>query len=103
MNNCIQDKEFILEEILNLLAERYPIGLYEYLFKYQPEMYRRMRELETDADNAFLYMTIEDLKEVLREYWVLHMEAIKEFEKQDELKFSVNKIKQQIQEELHTV
>jgi len=44
MNNCIQEKDSILEEILNLLAERYPLGLYEYLFKYQPEMYKEVRE-----------------------------------------------------------
>jgi len=103
MNNCIHDKEVILEEILNLLAERYPIGLYEYLYKYQLETYKRIRELEDEVDNAFLFKTTEELKKVLREYWTLHMEAIRKFKNLDELDFSVNEVKQQIQKELHTV
>ncbi len=103
MNNCTKDKDIILEELLNLLAERYPIGLYEYLYKYHPEMYRKMRDLEDDVGNAFLFKTTEDLKKVLREYWTLHMEAIKEFENQDNLDLEVSEVKQQIQEELHAV
>ncbi len=103
MNNCIQDKDSILEEILNLLAERYPIGLYEYMYQYQPETYRRIRELEDEVDNAFLYKTTEELKQVLREYWVIHMTCIKEFENQDDLDLKVSEVKQQIQQELHTV
>jgi len=103
MNNYAKEKDSILEEILNLLAERYPIGLYEFLYKYQLETYRRIRELEDEVDNAFLYKTVGDLKEILREYWVLHMEAIKEFENQDNLDLEVSEVKQQIQEELHAV
>jgi len=103
MNNCIHDKEAILEEILNLLAKRYPTGLYEFMYEYHPDMYRRMRELEDEVDNAFLDGTTEELKKVLREYWTLHMEAIRKFKNLDELDFSVNEVKQQIQEELHTV
>jgi len=103
MNNCTQEKEIIIDKTLNLLAERYPIGLYEYLFKYQPKMYKKLRELEEEADNAFLYKNIEDSKEVLKEYWTLHMEAIEEFENQDDLDLKVSEVKQQIQEELHVV
>jgi len=103
MNNCIQEKDSILEEILSLLAERYPIGLYEYLYKYQLETYKRIRELEDEVDNAFLYKTVGDLKRILREYWVIHMTCIKEFENQDNLDLEVSEVKQQIQQELHTV
>jgi len=103
MNNCIHDKEVILVEILNLLAERYPIGLYEYLYKYQLESYKRIRELEDEVDNAFLYKTVGDLKKVLREYWVIHMTCIKEFENQEDLDLEVSEVKQQIEQELHVV
>lgn len=103
MNNYIRDKDIILEELLNLLAGRYPIGLYEYLYSCQPGMYKRMRELEDEVDNAFLHKNTKDLKKVLREYWTLHMEAIRKFKNQDILNFSVNEVKQQIQQELHFV
>ena len=39
MKKNYKEKEHIIDETLRLLAERYPIGLYEYLFKYQTEMY----------------------------------------------------------------
>jgi len=103
MKNNTQEKDKIIDETLNLLAEWYPIGLYEYLFKYQPDMYKKLRELEDEADNAFLYKTTDDLKEVLKEYWTLHMEAIGEFENQDDLDLKVSEVKQQIQEELLTI
>jgi len=103
MNNFIKDKDIILDELLKLLTERYPEGLYEYMYQYHPDMYRRIRELEDEVDNAFLYKTIGDLKEVLRRYWTLHMEAIEEFENQDNLDLKVSEVKQQIQEELHVV
>ncbi len=103
MNNYAKEKDSILKEILNLLAERYPIGLYEYLFKYQPDMYKKLRELEDEVDNAFLYKTVGDLKRILREYWTLHMTCIKEFDNQDELDLEVSEVKQQIEEELHAV
>ena len=66
-------------------------------------MYKKLRELEDEADNAFLYKTIDDLKEVLKEYWHLHVEGIEEFENQDDLDLRVSEVKQQIQEELHTI
>ena len=103
MNNYTQEKDKIIDETLNLLAERYPIGLYEYLFKYQPDMYKKLRELEDEISRDYENKSIEDLKEVLKEYWTLHMEAIGEFENQDDLDLKVSEVKQQIQEELHAV
>jgi len=97
MINIIKDKNFTLEELLRLLAERYPIGLYEYLSKYEPEMFRKMRDLEDDFDNAFLYKATDDLKKILREYWTLHMDAIRKFKNQDKLDSSVNEVKEQNQ------
>ena len=103
MINIIQEKENIIDGTLKLLAERYKEGVYEYMYQYHPDMYRRIRELEDEVDNAFLFKTTEELKKVLREYWTLHMEAIRKFKNLDELDFSVNEVKQQIQKELHTV
>jgi len=97
------EKEHMIDETLRLLTERYPIGLYEFLFKYEPKMYRKLRELEDEISRDYSNKTIEDLKEVLREYWTLHMEAIREFENQDDLDLRVSEVKQQIQEELHAV
>jgi len=103
MNKNYKEKENIIDGTLKLLAERYPIGLYEFMYEYHPNMYRRMRELEDEVDNAFLYKTVEDLKEDLKEYWHLHVEAIEEFENQDDLDLRVSEVKQQIQEDLHTI
>ncbi len=102
MNN-MHSKEILLEWSLSALAAKYPKGLYEYIYEYHPKMYRKIRELEDEVDNAFLHKNTEYLKKVLREYWTLHIEAIRKFKNQDELSFSVNEVKQQIQKELHTV
>ena len=102
MKTNYKQKENIIDETLRLLSDRYPIGLYEYLFKYQPEMYKKLRELEDEISNDYLSKSTEDLKEFLREYWVIHMTCIKEFENQDDLDLEVDEVKQQIQQELHT-
>ena len=103
MNNYTQEKEHIINETLKLLAEKYPIGLYEYLFKYQPEMYKELRDLENDISRDYDHKSIYDIKAIMRKYWILHSIAIKEFENQDNLDLEVSEVKQQIQQELHTV
>ena len=97
------EKENIIDETLRLLSEKYIIGLYEYLFMYQPGMYKELRDLEDEISNDYLSKSIEDLKEVLRRYWTLHVEAIGEFENRDDLDLRVSEVKQQIQEELHAI
>ena len=76
-----QEKEHILKEVLRLLGEKYPIGLYEYLFKHRPDLYRQLVDLEDRIDQAYLNPSapIDQLKAVLREYWTFHMKTIKEF------------------------
>ena len=69
----------------------------------QPDMYKKLRELEDEISNDYLSKSTEDLKEFLREYWTLHVEAIEEFENQDDLDLKVNEVKEQIREELHAV
>ncbi len=103
MKKNYKEKEHIIDETLRLLTEKYPLGLYEFLFKYEPEMYKELRFLEDEISRDYSDKTIEDLKEVLREYWHLHVEAIGEFENQDDLDLKVSEVKEQIQHELNAV
>ena len=98
-----KQKEKIIDETLRLLAERYPIGLYEFLFKYEPEMYKELRDLEDDISRVYDHKSIDDLKAVMRKYWILHMGAIREFENQKNLDLEVSEVKEQIQHELNAV
>ncbi len=99
----INNKDELFDKIFADLRKIYKAGLYEFMHEYEPKMYRKLRELEDEISSDYLDKTTGDLKEVLREYWTLHMEAIKRFENQDELDLKVNEVKQQILEELHVV
>jgi len=94
-----EDKELILKEVLRLLNEKYPIGLYEYLFKHRSSLYMQLIDLEERIDQAFLYETIGDLKAVLREYWTFHITAIKEFKQIGELSLNLSQTRQEMVEE----
>jgi hypothetical protein len=86
-----EEKEHILNEVLRLLSEKYPIGLYEYLYKYRPDLYRQLVDLEDRIDQAYLNpnASIDQLKAVLREYWAFHMTGIKEFKQVGQLEMNV--------------
>jgi len=101
MKNYTQEKENIIDETLRLLTERYQQGLYEYLFKYQPEIYKELRDLEDELSIDYKNKSIDDIKAIMRKYWILHSMAKKEFENQDDLDLEVSEVKQQIQQELH--
>jgi len=74
-----ESKEFIAKEILRLLNEKYPIGLYEFLYEHHGNLFKELQGIESEIDHAFLYGTIEELKKALRYYWVFHMRAIQIF------------------------
>jgi len=74
-----QEKQHILHEFFRLLEERYPKGLYEYFYKYRPEIYTIKDDLEDRIDEAFLTGSVKEFKAHLREYWTLHMQMIEEF------------------------
>ena len=80
-----EEKQHILNEVLRLLSEKYPIGLYEYLYKHRPELYKQLLDIEGRFDQTYLnpLESISHLKAVLRDYWTFHIKSIKEF-KQDE-------------------
>lgn len=88
----MEEKESIIKEVLRLLGEKYPIGLYEYLFKHHREGYKELLRLEDRIDTAYLKGTVEELKAVLREYWRFHMQVIKEFEKADKFNLSAARV-----------
>jgi len=95
------DKDFILQETLRLLGERYSVGLYEYLYKYRPDLYRQLVDLEDRIDQAYLNpnASIDRLKAVLREYWTFHLAVIKEFKQKGQLGLNLPQARQEMIEE----
>lgn len=92
-------KEELLTRALEDLGKRYPIGLYEYLFKHRPEKYKQLLELEDRIDVAYLTGTLDSLKSVLREYWTFHMAVIKEFKQAEQLGLNLSQVRQEMTEE----
>ena len=74
--------EDLVKHMFDLLGERYPVGLYEYMNDFLPETYREFLNIEDRINRCMLdKSSIGTLKAALRDYWVVHMKAIKEFEK----------------------
>ena len=75
------------QETLGLLGEKYPVGLYEFLYKHKPDLYWQLVDLEDRIDQAYLNpsASTDQLKAVLREYWTFHMTAIREFKQAEQL------------------
>lgn len=96
-----EEKDAILKEVLKLLGEKYQPGLYEYLFKLNPNLYRRLTELEDRIDRAFLTdsVSLEGFKAILRDYWKLHMTAIKELKQTEQLDLDLSRVRQKMTEE----
>ncbi|SRR5579884_214987 len=93
------EKENLLKRTLEDLARIYPIGLYEYLFKYNVDTYNHLLYMESRIDRAFLSGTIAELKVILREYWKIHILAMKEFEKIDQSRLDIPKVRKEMDEE----
>jgi len=100
MNNKENSKDFILGEVFRLLGEQYRSGLYEFLYRYEFSVYQKMRMIEDQITGNFDDMSIKDLKNILTDYWKLHVASIKRYES-EKLNFDVNEIKKQINSELH--
>lgn len=74
--------EELVKRMFDLLGERYPVGLYEYMNDYLPETNRELLNIEDRINRCLLdKSSIATLKAAFRDYWALHMKAIKEFEK----------------------
>ncbi len=80
MSETREEKEKLLSIAFELLGEKYPQGLYEWLYKYRPEIQRAISGLEDKMNDNFMTGgSVKDLKALLRAYWVVHMKAIKDF------------------------
>jgi hypothetical protein len=94
-----EEKDRILKEILRLLGEKYPVGLYEYLYEHNRGTYEAIIRVEDKVDQAFLFGTVEELKAVLRDYWKLHMEGIKQFKQAGGICFNQTLARKKLEEE----
>ncbi len=47
-------KDEILTRLMDDLNKRYPVGLYEYLFKHCPDLYKQLLDLEDRIDQTYL-------------------------------------------------
>ena len=93
------EKESLIKRTLEDLARIYPTGLYEYLFKYNMDTYSQLLYIESRIDQAFLSGTTAELKAILREYWKIHILAIREFKKVDQSSLDIPKLREEMQEE----
>ncbi len=81
MRSVLTEKDRLLKLTLDGITKRYPSGLYEWLFKYKIEVHERIIELEDRIDENFNDNgSIQELKALLRGYWVEHIKAERDFE-----------------------
>jgi len=93
MSDLADEKDSILSEFFRLLNARYPHGLYDWLYVQDGAAYNEINRLEDKIDSNFLNSgSISDLKTILREYWAVHMRAIKMF-KSHSINTSSNEIR----------
>ncbi len=92
-------KEELIRQTFDELGKRYPIGLYEYLYKFQPDLYKELISIEADIDKAFLTGTVEELKASLRTYWAIHMKAIEIFKNSGQSGIDFTKVREEIEGE----
>ncbi len=95
------NKEELVRNILEKLNVRYPKGLYEFLYRYHPELYRRMIDIEDSIDQNLLNAdsSIDQLRSILREYWTLHMRAIQIFKDSGKVDSDFRKAREEILED----
>lgn len=93
------NQEELVKQMFDLLAERYPAGLYEYMIDYLPETYREFLNIEDRINRCLLdKSSVDTLKSALRDYWVVHMKAIKEFDKTKEEGLDVSELRERVRE-----
>lgn len=96
-----EEKYPIIREIQILLNERYPKGLYEFIYKYRPELDKQLLDLWERIDQTYLdpNASIDQLKAVLRDYWTFHMTTIKKFKQVAKLDLNLRKAREEMTEE----
>lgn len=82
LSRAVNEKDRLLHILFERLDEKYPSGLYEWLDEHSQDAYKEIVDLEGEIDNNFANNgSLEELKAILRAYWIVHMEAIKEWVK----------------------
>jgi len=80
MDKLWLEKERILNEVMNSLEEKYPSGLYDWLYIHDRALYARINEIENALNECFAEgRSVEGFKATLRGYWDAHMKGIRQF------------------------
>ena len=69
----------LVRNTLEQLNKYYPIGLYEWLFKFNKPLYYQIIKIEDELDKVIPNGTQEDTKKLLLKYWATHKTAIEQF------------------------
>jgi len=80
MDNLRDEKERILNGVLDYLEKLYPSGLYDWLYVHDRGMYEQINQIEDRVNESFLNGGhIVGFKMILREYCDIHKQAIRRF------------------------
>lgn len=80
MSKDNKEKDKLLRITLKGLDDKYEFGLYDWLKKSEPKVYVNITGLENEIDNNFSENgSTEELKALLRSYWIVHIKAIIKF------------------------
>jgi len=103
MRLTISKKDKLLNLTLDGLDEKYPSGLYEYLYMNDIRSYSKIFKLEDSINMNFIKNgTLQDLKAILREYWIEHMKAIKDFKQAEQTNVLLDEVRVKRIEALET-
>jgi len=80
MDQLWTEKEDILNKVLDALEEKYPSGLYDWLYSHDRDLYDRIDEIEDQLNESFRNSgPVDGFKATLRHYWDCHTEGIRKF------------------------
>lgn len=74
-----ESKDFLLNELINLLPENFPPGIYTYIENFRPELLEKLNNLDSQIHEKYMNDSAEALKAVLREYWTFHNSVTGDF------------------------
>ncbi|NIQ15718.1 MAG: hypothetical protein GTO02_15360 [Candidatus Dadabacteria bacterium] len=75
------NNENLVKKLLAKLNEIYPLGLYEYIYDNNKTLQDELKNCEDEINNMLENGTMNDTKKILRNYWILHIEAIDFYKK----------------------
>jgi len=97
------EKQKLLDITFDRLSEKYPSGLYEWLYTNKIEVYRKIFKLEDKINENFNSKgSVQDLKMILREYWIESMKAIINFKECGHINVSLDEARSERIDSLET-